>query len=121
MTLDASVRKLAQRVMRKIGTEAILRRVTVGTYDPTAGTGADTEADYEITGRLDDYTDRDFGVNAATIRAGDRKFTCAAADVAFEPVISDKLVVADVEYDVVNVRREMAQHLPALYVLQLRR
>lgn len=119
MTLDASLRRTVQRVMRKIGTEAVIRRVTVGTYDTTTGTGTDTEQDYEIVGRLDDYTDREL-VNT-NVRAGDRKFTCAAADVAFEPVVSDKVTLAEVEYDVVNVRREMAQHLPAMYVLQIRR
>jgi hypothetical protein len=126
MSLDASVRRIAQRVMRKIGTEATIVRVTPGTYDVTTGTATDAEQDFEVVGRFDDYTDRELGFNAQTqtgqpIRAGDRKFTCAAADVAFEPAISDKVIVGDLEYDVVNVRREMAQHLPALYVLQLRR
>jgi len=82
MSLDASVRRIAQRVMRKIGTEATIVRVTPGTYDVTTGTATDAE---------------------------------------FVPAVSDKVQIAELEYDVVNVRREMAQHLPALYVLQLRR
>jgi hypothetical protein len=118
MSLDASVRRIAQRVMRKIGTEATIVRVTPGTYDVTTGTATDAEQDFEVVGRLDDYTDREF---VGIVKVGDRKFTFAAADATFEPAVTDKVRIAELEYDVVNVRREMAQHLPALYVLQLRR
>lgn len=122
MSLDTKARRLVQRVMRKIGTEAILRRVTVGVYNEATSTVTNTETDTEVMGRLDDYTDRELlSAPVGTINTGDRKFTCAAADVAFVPEIKDKIVIADVEYDVVNVRREMVQHEPGLYVLQLRR
>ena len=122
MSLDASVRKLAQRVMRKVGTEVTIRRVAVGVYNTTTGTVTNAESDYEVVGRLDDYTDREFA--SGRIKVGDRKFTFAAADAAFVPVPDDKVVIDDEEFAIVNpggVRREMAQHEPALYVLQIRR
>jgi hypothetical protein len=121
MTLDTSVRRLAQRVMRKVGTEAIIRRVTVGTYDTATGTGTDTETDVEVVGRRDPVTSRQL---SDTVLTSDEWFTFAAADIDFEPQPSDKVVIGDDVFTVVNpngVRREMAQHLPALYVLQLRR
>lgn len=121
MSVDSSVRRAIQRVMRKVGTEVIIRRVTVGTYDPTAGTGADTEVDYEVVGRRDPVKARQL---SDTVKVGDEWFSFAAADLPFEPAPSDKVLIGDEVFTIVNpggVTREMAQHLPAMYVLQLRR
>ena len=122
MSLDAKIRRTVQRVMQKIGTEVTIRRVAVGVYNPATRTVTSSEADYEVTGRLDDYTDREFV--SGQVKVGDRKFTFAAADASFVPVPNDKVVIDDEVFNIVSpggVRREMAQHEPALYVLQLRR
>lgn len=121
MSVDTSVRRTVQRVMRKIGTEATIRRVTIGIYDPTTGTASDVETDTEVLGRRDPVTSRQL---SNTVLVGDEWFTCAAADLPFEPLPSDKVVIGTDVFTIVNpggVRREMAQHLPAMYVLQLRR
>ena len=124
MSLDTSARRLVQRVMRKIGTEAIIRRVTVREFDEATSTVSTTETDTEVVGRLDDYTDRERLAAAGAIKTSDRKFTFAAADIDVAPEPKDRVVIDDLVYTVVEpggVTREMVQHEPGLYVLQLRR
>ncbi len=122
MSVDSSVRRAVQRVMQKIGTEVTIRRIAVGTYNTATGSVTNAESDFEVVGRLDEYTDREFA--AGRVKVGDRKFSFAAADAAFVPVPEDQVLIAGEVFQIVNpggVRTEMAQHEPALYVLQLRR
>lgn len=119
MSLDTKIRRAVQKVVHTVGTTVTIRRVTTGTYSPTLGTLTNPEVDYAVVGRLDDYTDRE--LVQTSVKAGDRKLTLAAMDLAFVPVVHDKAVIDDVVFDIVRVVREMAQNLPAMYVLQLRR
>ena len=122
MSLDTRIRKAVRRAIHAIGTTATIRRVAVGAYDTSTGTVARAETDFEVVGRLDDYTDRDFATGR--VKVGDRKFTCAATDLSFSPVPGDQVVIDDLVYTIVNpggVSREMAQHQPAMYIFQLRR
>jgi hypothetical protein len=116
--LDAVMRKAATTVVGKFGTDVTIRRVTATAYSPSAGTMAPVTVDTTIKGRIEEYRDRQL---SDTIRAGDRKVTIAAADIALAPTIEDQVVVAGLGYNVVNVTREMATDLAAIYVLQLRR
>ena len=117
MSLDTKMRKVVQRVMRKIGTSVTIRRVNIGSYSTATGTVSTTQADYEVLGRLDDYEDRELN---NTIKAGDRRLTFAAADASFVPVVHDKVLIGEELLDIVRVTREMAQHEPAMIVLQIR-
>lgn len=122
MSLDSSVRKVVTRVMAKIGTPVILRRITPGVYNPTTRTIGNAAKDYSVKGRLDDFTDREVIAGAGSILASDRKLYLAAADLPIVPLPHDRVVLEDLEYDVCDpVRREMAQDQPAMYLLQLRR
>ncbi len=118
MSLDAAVRKAAKTVLAKFGTSTVIRRVTGTAYDPTTRTMAPVTTDTTVKGRFEDYTDRQF---SETIKAGDRKLTIAAADLAYTPTPAEKVVSAGIIYQIVTVKQEMATDQAALYTLQLRR
>lgn len=121
MSLDSSVRRVVQRAIHKVGTQATIRRIAVGVYDTTSGTVTNTETDFVVRGRLDDVTDRQL---SNTVKVGDRWFTVAAADLSFVPVPSDQVLISGEIFTIVSpggVRQEMAQNQAALYILQLRR
>lgn len=117
MSLDTALRNLAQRAVHGMGTSVTLKRVTVGAYSTTAGTVATTEQSQTLTGRLDEYTDREI---QGTIKTGDRKVLIAALDLTWAPAVKDKVTLEGVDLDVVNVKRDMAASLPVLYTLQVR-
>jgi hypothetical protein len=45
MTLSGPLRKVASKLMLKFGGEATIRRITVGAYNATTGTAAETTSD----------------------------------------------------------------------------
>jgi hypothetical protein len=121
VSLDSSVRKAAQRVIRKVGTSVIFRRVTPGVYNPATRTVGNATTDYDVKLRFDGFSDRETLAAAGSIKSGDRKGLIAAADLPIVPVPRDQVVLDELVYDVVKVDQDTAQDLAAIYVLQLRR
>lgn len=121
MSLDTSVRRAAQRVIQKVGTFVVFRRITVGVYNTATRTVGNASTDYEVKLRFDSYTDRETLASAGSVQSGDRKGLIAAADLPVVPLPKDQVVVEEVTYDVVKVDQDTAQDLAAIYVLQLRR
>lgn len=126
MSLDSPLRRVAQKVLATFGTSVTIRRVTGTAYNTTTRTMTPTTADTTVKARIDEYTDRELGFSVATqtappIRAGDRKVTVAAADLAYVPSVDDKVMIATLIYDVIRVQPELATDLAAIHVLQVRR
>lgn len=118
MSLDAALRNLAARLFRKFGTLVVFRRITQGAYNPATGKVGSTNTDTNVRGRLDDYADRELDNRIA---AGDRKLTIAAIDLPYEPGTSDRVVIANVVYDVIRVQRTLGVNDAVTFELQLRR
>lgn len=117
--LDTPLRKVAQTVLRKFGTDVTFTHSTPGTYDPATGTAADpATTSVTVKGRIDDYRAREL---SDTVRATDKKLSIAAADLDSAPDVDDSVTVAGSVYDIVRVEPVMATDLDALYVIQLRR
>lgn len=117
MSTDSTVRALAQRAVHGLGQRVTLRRVTVGAYSTATGTVTSTTVEQSLVGRLDEYLDRQMG---STVQVGDRKLILAALDLTWTPLPKDKVDVGEITHDVVAVKQDTAQTLPALYTLQLR-
>jgi len=121
VSLDTSVRRAAQRVLQKVGTTVIIRRVTPGVYNTTTRTVGNANTDQEVKLRFDGYSDRETLAGAGSIQSGDRKGLVAALDLDFVPLPKDQVLLDDLVYDVVSVNQDTAQDHAAIYVLQLRR
>jgi hypothetical protein len=102
MALATSLRKTASKLMTKFGGEVTFRRVTSGAYDPNTGTSTPSVATSTIRGVLDNVQERE--VNDL-IKGTDKKLTIAAADLSFEPAVSDQVTTAGRVMQIVQVNK----------------
>jgi hypothetical protein len=117
MTLANPLRKVASKLMAKFGGTATIRRITIGAYNPTTGTAAETTSDTVVRGVLEDVNVRE--VNDL-IQSGDKRLTIAAADVANAPITSDKVLIASVVHQVIRVTTVEQDNEPITHELILR-
>jgi hypothetical protein len=103
--------------MAKFGGEVTVRRVTLGAYNTTTGTAAETTSDTELRGVLEDVNLRE--VNDL-IQAGDKRLTIAAADTAAPPTMADRVIIAGRTLQVIQVRTIEQDNEPITYELILR-
>ena len=100
MALSGPLRKVASKVITKFGGEVTIRRITVGAYNTSTGTAAETTSDTVLRGVLEDVSVRE--VNDL-IQSGDKRLTVAAADVAAVPVTADRVLIGGVTHQVIRV------------------
>jgi hypothetical protein len=100
MALANPLRKVASKVITKFGGEVTIRRITVGAYNTSTGTAAETTSDTVLRGVLEDVNVRE--VNDL-IQSGDKRLTVAAADVAAVPSTADRVLVGGVTHQVIRV------------------
>ena len=117
MTLSGPLRKVASKLMTKFGGEATIRRVTLGAYNTTTGTAAETTSDTALRGVLEDVNLRE--VNDL-IQAGDKRLIVAAADTAAVPTMADRVIIAGRSLQVIEVRTIEQDNQPITYELILR-
>lgn len=102
------------------GRDVTLRKITIGTYDPTTGVPASvTTADYVTRGLLIAY--RDSVVNGTLILNQDRKCIIKVKNLAVAPAINDQLIVGADKYTIVNFKQNELGGTVFLYTLQLRK
>jgi hypothetical protein len=117
MALATSLRSVASKLMAKLGGEAIIRRVTLGAYNTTTGTAAETIVDTELRGVVEDVSVRE--VNDL-IQSGDKRLTVAAADVAAVPSTADRVLISGVTHQVIRVTTVEQDNTPITHELILR-
>lgn len=117
MTLSGPLRKVASKLMTKFGGEVTIRRVTLGAYNTTTGTAAETTSDTALRGVLEDVSLRE--VNDL-IQAGDKRLIVAAADTAAVPTMADRVIIAGRSLQVIEVRTIEQDNEPITYELILR-
>ena len=103
--------------MAKFGGEATIRRVTVGAYNATTGTAAETTADTVVRGVMEDVNVRE--VNDL-IQSGDKRLTVAAADVAAVPSTADRVLIGGITHQVIRVTTIEQDNTPITHELILR-
>jgi hypothetical protein len=117
MALSTALRKAASKLMAKFGGVATIRRITLGSYDPTTGTAAETTTDTSVRGVLEDVTKRE--VNDL-IQAGDKRLMVAAADLANAPTTADRVIISSRSLQVIEVRTIEQDNIAITYELILR-
>ena len=115
--LDTPLRSVAKTILQTFGQSVTFTRVTPGDYSITSGTRAETTATTSTYGRLDDYKAYELRDG---VRATDQKLTVPAIDLSFVPGVDDRVTVGSDEYGVIEVRRDIATELVAIYVCQIR-
>jgi hypothetical protein len=100
LALSGPLRKVASKVITKFGGEATIRRITVGAYNTSTGTAAETTSDTVLRGVVEDVNVRE--VNDL-IQSGDKRLTVAAADVAAVPSTADRVLIGGVTHQIIRV------------------
>ena len=117
MTLSSPLRKVASKVITKFGGEVTIRRITVGAYNTSTGTAAETTSDTVLRGVLEDVSVRE--VNDL-IQSGDKRLTVAAADVAAVPSTADRVLIGGITHQVIRVTTIEQDNEPITHELILR-
>ena len=117
MALATSLRKTASKLMAKFGGEVTFRRITTAAYNPTTGTATPTAATTTVRGVLEDVLEREIN---DLVKSTDKKLTVAAADLAFEPAISDQVTVASRIMQIVEVRKIEQDNTAIVFEIFLR-
>ena len=117
MTLAGPLRKVASKLMSRFGGTATIVRVTLGAYNPTTGTAAETTSSTELRGVLQDVNLRE--VNEL-IQAGDKRLLIAAADTPAAPTTADRVIIEGRTLQVIQVQTIEQDNEPITYELILR-
>jgi hypothetical protein len=117
MALANPLRKVASKLMAKFGGTATIRRITVGAYNTSTGTAAETTSDTVLRGVVEDVSVRE--VNDL-IQSGDKRLTVAAADVATVPSTADRVLISGVTHQVIRVTTVEQDNEPITHELILR-
>jgi hypothetical protein len=117
MALATSLRKTASKLMAKFGGEVTFRRTTTGAYNPTTGTASVTASTTTVHGVLDNVSERDIN---DLIKGTDKRLTIAAADLAFEPAVSDQVTVASRIMQIVQVNKIEQDNTAIVFEIILR-
>ena len=117
MALATSLRKTASKLMAKFGGEVTFRRITTAAYNPTTGVATPTAATSAVFGVLEDVREREIN---DLIRSTDKKLTVAAADLAFEPAVSDQVTVSSRIMQIVQVNKIEQDNTAIVFEIFLR-
>jgi hypothetical protein len=117
LALSGPLRKVASKVITKFGGEVTIRSITVGAYNTSTGTAAETTSDTVLRGVLEDVNVRE--VNDL-IQSGDKRLTVAAADVAAAPQTADRVVISSVSHQIIRVNTVEQDNTAITYELILR-
>jgi len=117
MALATSLRKTASKLMTKFGGEVAFRRVTASAYNTTTGQSTPSVATSTVRGVLEDVRERE--VNDL-IKGSDKKLTIAAADVTFEPAVSDQVTVSSRIMQIIEVNKIEQDNTAIVFEIFLR-
>jgi hypothetical protein len=117
MALASPLRKVASKLMARFGGVATIRRVATGSYDPAAGTIAETNTDTTVRGVLEDVNIRE--VNEL-VQAGDKRLIIAAADLTTAPTTVDKVLINSVVHQIIRIQTIEQDNTAITYEMILR-
>ena len=117
MSLASSLRKVANKTISKLGGDVTFRRVTAGGYNTATGTSTPSVSTSTVKGILEDVTERE--VNDL-IKGTDKKLTIAAADVSFEPAVSDEVTVSGRVMQIIRVGKIEQDNTALVFEIFLR-
>ena len=120
MTLDATARTTAERLIRAFGKAVTIRRVT-RSFDPASGKAVETTQDFPAKVSPPERFREDL-VGGTLVRAGDLRAQLAAEGLTFIPEpVRDRIVIDGTAWELLRVDPVMSGEQTALYTLHLHR
>jgi len=117
MALADSLKKAASKVLKAVGGDVTVRRVTTGSYNTTTGSISETESDTTVKGLLENINSKE--VNEL-IRGTDKRLTIAASSLTYTPTTTDRIVIGTVVHQIIAVKTEEQDNTAISYELILR-
>ena len=119
MTLDATARPLALKLIEKFGATITYTVVTAGAYDPATSTATPTTANLTVKAVVETFSGTVFFSDL--IVAGDKKLTVPASSFSAEPKPGDKVTLDAVVYTVIACKPIFSGALAAVYEIAARK
>jgi hypothetical protein len=120
MTLDATARATAERLIRAFGKAVTIRRVT-RSFDPASGKATETHEDFPAKISPPERF-REALIDGTLVRAGDLRAQLAAEGLTIIPEPArDRIVIDGTAWDLLRVDPVMSGEQTALYTLHLRK
>jgi hypothetical protein len=117
MALVDSLRTAASKVLKAVGGDVVVRRVTQGIYNTTKGTISESTSDTTVKGLVENVNSRE--VNEL-VRGTDKRLTIAASSLDYTPTTTDRILVGGVVHQIVAVRTEEQNNIAISYEFILR-
>ena len=117
MALKSSLRKASSKVLKAVGGDVTIRRITTGSYNTTTGTLGETASDTTVKGFLEDINARE--VNEL-VQSDDRRLTIAAGSLTYTPTTADRVVISSTVYQIIRVQTVEQDNTAITYELILR-
>ena len=117
MSLANALKKAASKTLAKLGGDITLRRVSNGIYNPTTGTVSETISDTTIKGVLSNVSRSE--VNGL-IETQDKLLTISAGDITFVPTTKDRVIIAGVEFKIIQIDIDEQNNTPIALQIILR-
>ena len=112
-----SFRKAAKKVLKAVGGDVTIRKVTGSAYNTTTGAVGETTADTTIKGFVEGVSSREIG---ELIQADDKRLTIAASDLDYTPTVSDRVVISSKVHQIIRVNTTEQSNTAISYELILR-
>ncbi len=110
-------RKAASKVLKAVGSDVTIRKVTTGSYNTTTGAVGETTADTTVKGFIEDVLSREIG---DLVKADDKKLTIAASDLDYTPTVAHRVVISSVVHQIIRVQTTEQGNTAISYELILR-
>lgn len=121
MSLDSAARKVAKDLTDKFGKSVTLRRVTQDAYDPTAGTGGDSQAPTDYAVKVTPPQNFMFTkIDGTLIKEGDHVVRLPALDSPIVPdQFTDTVIIDSKEWSIKQIGEIWSGEQVAMYILHL--
>ncbi len=117
MPLSSSLQKASAKILKRLGGNVTLRKITTGSYNTSTGAIAETTSDTVIKGFLENIKISE--VNDL-IRLSDKKLTISASGLSSEVTPQDRILIAGVEYQITQVNKNEQNNVIITYELILK-
>ena len=117
MSLSSSLQKASANILKKLGGNVTLRKITTGSYDTSTGIISETTADSTVQGLLENIKKAETN---GLIRANDKKHTISAKGLSSEVTPQDRIIIAGIEYQIIQVDKNEQNNVVITYELYLR-
>ena len=115
--ISKGLRKVSSKVLGKFGGDVTIQNITSGIYNLNKGTVGETITNVTIKGLLQNVNQRE--VNDL-IKENDKLLIIAASDLEFTPTTTDKVLVANIPYQIIRINIDENDNQNIKYEIYLR-